>query len=155
MVNDAADGQRVLWVGDAHSSGPWVLAERADRVVVLDTGDGDYPDREEIDGEIVIRAFSDGPPSDPYDVAVVAELPWAQLERIAAASFADVAEIEIIGYVMDEQETMRDFFEGVGTEHAAGVWEDMPVDRPKFRKKYAAKIKIAANAVDNGEAVGT
>jgi hypothetical protein len=43
-------------------------------------------------------------------VAVVAELPWAQLERIAAASFGDVAEIEIIGYVMDEQETMRDFF---------------------------------------------
>ncbi|MCB9659062.1 MAG: hypothetical protein H6726_15530 [Sandaracinaceae bacterium] len=74
MVDDAADGQRVLWVGDAHSAGPWTVATRAERVVVLDTGDGEYPEREETDGELVVRAFSDGPPSDPYDVAVVAEL---------------------------------------------------------------------------------
>jgi len=49
-------------------------------------------------------------------------------------------------------DTMRDFFEGVGTEHAAGVWEDTPVDRPKFRKKYAA-LNEAARKVS--EAVGT
>lgn len=49
-------------------------------------------------------------------------------------------------------DAMRDFFEGVGTEHAAGVWEDMPVDRPKFRKKYAALNEAARKA---SEAVGT
>ncbi|MEM7664987.1 MAG: chlorophyllide a reductase subunit Y [Pseudomonadota bacterium] len=47
---------------------------------------------------------------------------------------------------------MRDFFEGVGTEHAAGVWEDTPVDRPKFRRKYAALNEAARKA---SEAVGT
>ena len=49
-------------------------------------------------------------------------------------------------------DAMRDFFEGVGTEHAAGVWEDLPVDRPKFRKKYAALSEAARKA---SEAVGT
>ena len=49
-------------------------------------------------------------------------------------------------------DAMRDFFEGVGTEHAAGVWEDTPVDRPKFRKKYAALNEAARKAA---EAVGT
>jgi chlorophyllide a reductase subunit Y len=49
-------------------------------------------------------------------------------------------------------DAMRDFFEGVGTEHAAGVWEDTPVDRPKFRKKYAALNEAARKA---SEAVGT
>ncbi|MFL0355873.1 chlorophyllide a reductase subunit Y [Erythrobacter sp. GH1-10] len=49
-------------------------------------------------------------------------------------------------------DNMRDFFEGVGTEHAAGVWEDTPVDRPKFRKKYAALNEAARKAA---EAVGT
>jgi chlorophyllide a reductase subunit Y len=49
-------------------------------------------------------------------------------------------------------DAMRDFFEGVGTEHAAGVWEELPVDRPKFRKKYAALNEAARKA---SEAVGT
>ncbi|MEM1138888.1 MAG: chlorophyllide a reductase subunit Y [Pseudomonadota bacterium] len=49
---------------------------------------------------------------------------------------------------------MSAFFEGVGSGDKAGVWEDVPVERPQFRKKYAAKMKIAANAVDSGEAVG-
>lgn len=49
-------------------------------------------------------------------------------------------------------DAMRDFFEGVGTEHAAGVWEDLPVDRPKFRKKYAALNEAARKA---SEAIGT
>ncbi|GMN02971.1 chlorophyllide a reductase subunit Y [Erythrobacter sp. MTPC3] len=47
---------------------------------------------------------------------------------------------------------MRDFFEGVGTAHASGVWEDTPIDRPKFRKKYAALNEAARKAA---EAVGT
>nr|WP_298929764.1 chlorophyllide a reductase subunit Y [uncultured Erythrobacter sp.] len=52
----------------------------------------------------------------------------------------------------DRFDKMRDFFEGVGTEHAAGVWEETPVDRPKFRKKYAALNEAARKAA---EAVGT
>jgi 3,8-divinyl chlorophyllide a/chlorophyllide a reductase subunit Y len=36
---------------------------------------------------------------------------------------------------------MTKFFEGVGTGHASGIWEDTPRDRPEFRKKI-----LAANA---------
>jgi chlorophyllide a reductase subunit Y len=52
----------------------------------------------------------------------------------------------------DRFDTMREFFEGVGAEHTAGVWENTPVDRPKFRKKYAALNEAARKAA---EAVGT
>jgi 3,8-divinyl chlorophyllide a/chlorophyllide a reductase subunit Y len=47
---------------------------------------------------------------------------------------------------------MRDFFEGVGTGPTAGVWEDVPVDRPAFKAKYAAR-RIAAEKAE--QAVGT
>ncbi|HEX5634417.1 MAG TPA: chlorophyllide a reductase subunit Y [Gemmatimonadales bacterium] len=36
----------------------------------------------------------------------------------------------------DRMARMRDFFEGVGTGHAAGVWEEVPEDRPEFREHY-------------------
>lgn len=49
---------------------------------------------------------------------------------------------------------MTEFFEGVGKGDAAGVWEDTPVERPAFRKKFAAKAKISKNAVDSGESIG-
>ena len=49
---------------------------------------------------------------------------------------------------------MAEFFDGVGSGDKAGVWEDVPTERPQFRKQYAAKTKIAHNAVDAGESVG-
>jgi len=36
--------------------------------------------------------------------------------------------------------TMRGFFEDVGSGHAAGVWEDVPKDRPEFREQYARQM---------------
>lgn len=33
-------------------------------------------------------------------------------------------------------ETMQAFFAGVGEGHAAGVWEEIPEDRPEFREHY-------------------
>ncbi len=47
---------------------------------------------------------------------------------------------------------MREFFEGVGTGHTAGIWEDTPTDRPKFKAKYAAQNAMAAKAA---EAIGS
>jgi chlorophyllide a reductase subunit Y len=35
---------------------------------------------------------------------------------------------------------MKAFFEGVGTGHAAGVWEGVPEDRPDFRDKQLAQL---------------
>jgi 3,8-divinyl chlorophyllide a/chlorophyllide a reductase subunit Y len=47
---------------------------------------------------------------------------------------------------------MSDFFEGVGTGHAAGVWREIPADRPEFKKKYAGMLAAKAKAE---ESVGT
>lgn len=52
----------------------------------------------------------------------------------------------------DRFDRMRTFFTGVGTDHTAGVWEDVPVDRPQFKKKYAALNEAARKAA---EAVGS
>ncbi len=67
-----------------------------------------------------------------------------------AGSLAQVVNAAISN--KDRFDTMRDFFEGVGDGHTTGVWEDTPVDRPKFRKKYAALNEAARRAA---EAVGT
>ena len=48
-------------------------------------------------------------------------------------------------------DAMKGFFNGVGEGHAAGIWEDVPKDRPEFKKKFAAKMIAAAKAE---EAVG-
>ncbi|MGB7373918.1 chlorophyllide a reductase subunit Y [Pontixanthobacter sp.] len=47
---------------------------------------------------------------------------------------------------------MSEFFEGVGEGYTSGIWNETPVDRPKFKKKYAAQNAMAAKAA---EAVGS
>ena len=47
---------------------------------------------------------------------------------------------------------MTAFFEGVGTGHTTGVWEDTPVDRPEFKARYAKTMAASRAAL---EAVGT
>jgi chlorophyllide a reductase subunit Y len=37
-------------------------------------------------------------------------------------------------------EEFKSFFEGVGTGHAAGVWEQQPKDRPEFRAQYRKQL---------------
>jgi len=39
---------------------------------------------------------------------------------------------------------MRAFFEGVGSEHAAGVWEDVPAERPEFKERYRRQLERQA-----------
>ena len=46
---------------------------------------------------------------------------------------------------------MREFFEGVGVGHAAGVWEDVPRDRPEFRAQRLVQLSRKARSE---EAVG-
>ncbi len=41
-------------------------------------------------------------------------------------------------------ETMQTFFEGVGTGHAAGVWENIPTDNLQFRAEYKRRIEKEA-----------
>jgi chlorophyllide a reductase subunit Y len=37
-------------------------------------------------------------------------------------------------------DAMRDFFDGVGEGHAAGVWQDVPQERPEFREHYRRQL---------------
>ena len=37
-------------------------------------------------------------------------------------------------------DTMNDFFAGVGTGHAAGIWEEVPKDRPEFRDQVRRQV---------------
>ncbi|HSN72019.1 MAG TPA: chlorophyllide a reductase subunit Y, partial [Steroidobacteraceae bacterium] len=41
-------------------------------------------------------------------------------------------------------ERMKSFFAGVGVDHASGVWEDVPRDRPEFREAYRRRVEKAA-----------
>lgn len=61
-----------------------------------------------------------------------------------AGSLAQVVNAAMAG--KERFDTMREFFEGVGTAHAAGVWEDTPRDRPEYREQYQRKLARAAKA---------
>ncbi len=50
-------------------------------------------------------------------------------------------------------DTMSDFFEGVGTGHNAGVWQESPKDHPEFRAAYKAKLVKLAKARSVEEAI--
>ncbi len=53
----------------------------------------------------------------------------------------------------DRFEGMRTFFEGVGQGDRAGIWEDIPDERPEFRKKQRAKTAAKAKPISE-EPVG-
>lgn len=55
-----------------------------------------------------------------------------------AGSLAKVINTAIANHARFD--AMNDFFEGVGSGFAAGVWQDVPRDHPEFRKKQRAKM---------------
>jgi 3,8-divinyl chlorophyllide a/chlorophyllide a reductase subunit Y len=67
-----------------------------------------------------------------------------------AGSLATVINAAIGG--AERMRRMDAFFDGVGEGHAAGIWEETPVDRPEFKAKFARSVAAAAKAE---EAVGT
>jgi len=50
-------------------------------------------------------------------------------------------------------DTMKEFFAGVGEGYAAGVWEDVPVDRPEFREHYKRHLAKLARQRKSEEMV--
>ena len=46
-------------------------------------------------------------------------------------------------------DTMSAFFDGVGEGFAAGIWQDTPVDRPEFKKKYAGMLAAKQKAMES------
>jgi chlorophyllide a reductase subunit Y len=67
-----------------------------------------------------------------------------------AGSLADVI-MSAIGN-KSRFDTMSAFFEGVGSGHASGIWREVPMDRPEFKKKYAGMLAAKAKSE---ESVGT
>jgi chlorophyllide a reductase subunit Y len=61
-----------------------------------------------------------------------------------AGSLAQVVNAAMAGKTRFDD--MRAFFEGVGSEATAGVWEDVPKDRPEFREAYRRKLAKQAKA---------
>ena len=61
---------------------------------------------------------------------------------MGAGSLAEVVNAAIAS--KPRFDAMRDFFEGVGAGHAAGIWQERPVDRPDFREKYKRALDIKA-----------
>jgi chlorophyllide a reductase subunit Y len=48
---------------------------------------------------------------------------------------------------------MKAFFDGVGESHAAGIWEEMPRDHPRFRERYRRQLDKQAAKTRLGEGV--
>ncbi len=48
-------------------------------------------------------------------------------------------------------DTMKDFFAGVGDGYSAGVWDDVPKDRPEFREKYRKQMAALAKQRSTGD----
>lgn len=61
-----------------------------------------------------------------------------------AGSLAQVVNAAIAGQARFDD--MRAFFEGVGSEASAGVWEDVPKERPEFREAYRRKLAKQAKS---------
>ncbi|MEM7470413.1 MAG: chlorophyllide a reductase subunit Y [Pseudomonadota bacterium] len=53
----------------------------------------------------------------------------------------------------DRMDHMRAFFEGVGREDTAGVWEGAPNEQPQFRAVNAKKLERAAKAAKAAEMI--
>jgi chlorophyllide a reductase subunit Y len=68
-----------------------------------------------------------------------------------AGSLAQVVNAAIAGQARFDD--MRAFFEGVGNEASAGIWEDVPVDRPEFREAYRRKLAKQAKAREAEEMI--
>ena len=70
-----------------------------------------------------------------------------------AGSLAQVVNAAIANKT--RMDKMQSFFVGVGTDHAAGVWRDVPTDRPDFKARFARRgAKRTGKAKELAEAVG-
>ena len=68
-----------------------------------------------------------------------------------AGSLAQVVNAAIAN--KDRMEAMSEFFEGVGTEDTAGVWEGSPNLRPDFRAQHQKKLDKQARAAKAAEMI--
>jgi chlorophyllide a reductase subunit Y len=63
---------------------------------------------------------------------------------VGAASLAQVINAALAS--KSRFDAMDEFFAGVGHGHAAGIWENVPRDRPEFREQYQRQLAKHATA---------
>jgi chlorophyllide a reductase subunit Y len=145
-------GAHVPYVGTACPRTPWSEADRAwleahgARVTYRASLEQDLaavaeyrPDLAIGTTPVVQKAKEAGTPS-LYFTNLVSARPL--FGAAGAGSLAQVVNAAIAG--RDRMDTMREFFEGVGEGHAAGVWQSEPKDRPEYREAYKRKLEKAA-----------
>jgi chlorophyllide a reductase subunit Y len=145
-------GAHVPYVGTACPRTPWSEADRAwleahgARVTYRASLEQDLaavaeyrPDLAIGTTPVVQKAKEAGTPS-LYFTNLVSARPL--FGAAGAGSLAQVVNAAIAG--RDRMDTMREFFEGVGEGHAAGVWQAEPKDRPEYREAYKRKLEKAA-----------
>jgi len=158
LIESGAD---VPYVGTACARSPWSdvdrewLEARGVRVNFRASLEADLAAVREFNPDLAIgttpvvqKAKQQGTPS-LYFTNLVSARPL--FGPAGAGSLAQVVNAAIAGKTrMDE---MKDFFDGVGEGHTAGVWQEEPRDRPEFRAAYKRKLEKAAAARNTEEPV--
>jgi chlorophyllide a reductase subunit Y len=154
-------GAEVPYVGSACAKSPWSEADaewlRARGVTVnfrasleedCAAMEGVKPDLAIGTTPVVQKAKQLGIPS-LYFTNLISARPL--MGPAGAGSLADVINAAIAG--KERMDHMREFFEGVGSEETAGVWEGSPNVRPDFRETNLKKIERQKRAAKAQEMI--
>ena len=77
--------------------------------------------------------------------------PVSEMGAAGAGSLSQVVNAALAN--QDRFNSMNTFFEGVGKDHATGVWESVPVDRPEFKADVRRRLEKAI-AKQKAEEIG-
>jgi len=97
---------------------------------------------------VVQKAKSEGIPA-LYFTNLISARPL--MGPAGAGSLAEVVNASLGNRARFDE--MRSFFAGVGEGYAAGVWEDLPKDRPEYRETYKRHIAAQTKKSTAGEPV--
>jgi 3,8-divinyl chlorophyllide a/chlorophyllide a reductase subunit Y len=151
LVESGAD---VRYVGTACPKTPWSdadcawLEEKGVGVHFRASLEQDYAAMDEFKPDLVIgttpvvqRAKQKSIPS-LYFTNLISARPL--MGPAGAGSLAQVINAALGGKARFDR--MTEFFDGVGTGYAAGIWSEQPKDRPEFRATYERKLQAQAKA---------
>jgi chlorophyllide a reductase subunit Y len=145
LVESGAD---LRYVGTACARTPWSEPDRAwleakgVRVVYRASLEQDLAAMREFSPDLavgttpVVQAAKEASIPSLYFTNLISARPL--MGPAGAGSLATVVNAAIAN--KGRFDTMKDFFAGVGEGHAAGVWTEVPRDRPEFRDEYKRQV---------------
>ncbi|MFO0736498.1 MAG: chlorophyllide a reductase subunit Y [Labilithrix sp.] len=155
-------GAEVPYVGTACPRTPWSAADRewlearGVRVQYRASLEQDYAAMRELGPDLVIGTT---PVVQAAKEAGIPALYFTNLisarPLMGPAGAGSLAQVINTALANKERFTkMRAFFEGVGTGHAAGVWEKKPEERPEYRAQRLVQLTRRAKADKAEEPIG-